>query len=598
MVSENGLVKKIMNYVKRDGDSEAGSGEKVVEGGKLPDHSMNIDGSAVGTDIVQSPQDAGDDPSLEDLVGGVDISGYNKIKILDTNVIGQNSAKILDEEYLTKRNKDEKTLLIVPYGVNHELNNGKNKESNADYRFNVRRFFRQAVNLPHEGNLIMPSEKKHIYIQTEDEFDHSREYTIDGRLSIDDSIRKLARQIKGAYENQGEGSKDLDLEVLTFDTTILFNSRMLDDTEANPPNDLIVKSSTELYSGWTMVTPSLTKEEKKEEVIRRNTKKLPKQETRVRNMIEDDSKSLDDVEAIAGKSLSINEFVFLHLDENNYEVIRKDSNDSIKTVKRMLGGEVDEANYGNFTEFINPARSITADISPNNIFQEAYFDLLFDEDIDLVMAHGPAGNGKTLLAMHYARLATESKVRDDAKERYGGKVPKSNVLVIRSLSEVQNEGVSSTGFLPGSERDKMKGPAGPVYDNTKLVFDDEKKLEQLMDSGKWDIKPIGYMRGRSLMDTVLILDEPQNFTTSSMKTALTRPGYNTRVILSGDPFQNDRGTGFFKNGYTDTIKGFTKAMKQDGIDYVGAVYLPKTANERSRVSQLSTRVFEDFLDGY
>ncbi|MFP4118047.1 MAG: PhoH family protein [Candidatus Woesearchaeota archaeon] len=561
---------------------------------KRNDHSEDLEAKTLEDSLGQAKA-----VSIDDIIGLPDIAQYDKIKILDTNVVGENATKLLDPEFLTKKNSDEKVLLVLPYGVNHELNRAKSRNDDSDFRHNARKFFRLARNASHNKdspNVLELSDKKHIYIQTEEEFRHSMEYTIDGALSVDDSIRKMAKQIRDSYDPAVSG-KSLDLEVLTFDTTILFNSSTLDGIEANPPKDIIMKSMSELYSGWKMITSCLGKDEKKDDVITKNTVKRKNGENEIMNMLQDDHKAPDDLEKILKKSLVENEFVFLRLDDNNYEILRNRKKEGLKVVKRVLGGVNEHESYGNIEERTN-AEKIFGRITPLNIFQEAYADLLYDEDVDLVMAYGPAGNGKTLLAMCYGEFALKAKPNQDYKDCYPKNL-KDNVLVVRSLSEIQDEGVSSTGYLPGSEQEKMRGPGSSIYDNAKILFGDESKFQQYMESGKWQIKPIGYMRGRSLLDTVLIMDEPQNFTTRSMKTALTRPGQNTKVIMAGDPLQNDiKGSGYFKNGYTDTIRAFTRMVKRDNIDYVGAIYLPATANERSRLSRLSTNVFENGINGY
>jgi phosphate starvation-inducible protein PhoH and related proteins len=139
----------------------------------------------------------------------------------------------------------------------------------------------------------------------------------------------------------------------------------------------------------------------------------------------------------------------------------------------------------------------------------------------LVFGTGPAGTGKTWLAVAYAVQLFERKEVD-------------RIILSRPAVEAGER----LGFLPGDMREKIDPYLRPVYD---ALYDlmDARIVERALQSGEIEIAPLAFMRGRTLSNAVVILDEAQNTTTMQMKMFLTRLGENSRMVVTGDPSQVD-----------------------------------------------------------
>ncbi len=143
------------------------------------------------------------------------------------------------------------------------------------------------------------------------------------------------------------------------------------------------------------------------------------------------------------------------------------------------------------------------------------------EDFHLVLTVGPAGTGKTYLAVAQAVEALEE-----------GRV--ARVVLSRPAIEAGE----TLGFLPGNMEDKLAPYLRPLYDalNERLGG---KRLKSLMHDGTIEIAPIGFMRGRTLNNAFIVIDEAQNCTYGQLKMLLTRLGWNSTMVLTGDPDQSD-----------------------------------------------------------
>ena len=139
----------------------------------------------------------------------------------------------------------------------------------------------------------------------------------------------------------------------------------------------------------------------------------------------------------------------------------------------------------------------------------------------MVLALGPAGTGKTYIAIAKAVEALES-----------GKVGR---IV---LSRPAVEAGESLGFLPGDMEDKLAPYLRPLYDALQDRMS-PKKLKALMAEGLIEIAPVGYMRGRTLNNAFVVVDEAQNLTYQQIKMVLTRLGWHSTMIVTGDPNQSD-----------------------------------------------------------
>ena len=162
-------------------------------------------------------------------------------------------------------------------------------------------------------------------------------------------------------------------------------------------------------------------------------------------------------------------------------------------------------------------------VRPRSMSQQIYLQAM--SDFDLVISIGPAGTGKTYLAVAMAAAAL--------KERLVRRIVLARPAV---------EAGERLGFLPGDLVEKVNPYLRPLYDALYdiLGFD---KVGRLMERGTIEVAPIAFMRGRTLNDSFIILDEAQNTTTEQMKMALTRIGFNSKAVINGDITQIDLPSG-------------------------------------------------------
>ena len=236
--------------------------------------------------------------------------------------------------------------------------------------------------------------------------------------------------------------------------------------------------------------------------------------------------------------------------------------------KTALARYVDRANP------LAPIRDRKHEISwgvfPRNKEQGFSFDLLFDEDIPLISLIGRAGSGKTLMAIAAGMEQTLGM--------HGNKYKK--LVVSRPVQPMGKD----IGFLPGDMKEKMMPWLMPIKDNMEMILGQDKVMfEQFIEQGKIEIEALTYIRGRSINNAFMIIDEAQNLTAHEVKTIITRVGDNTKVVLTGDIEQID-------NIYTnETSNGLTYAVERfKEHDLAGHVTFTK--GERSRIATLASKI--------
>jgi phosphate starvation-inducible PhoH-like protein len=158
-------------------------------------------------------------------------------------------------------------------------------------------------------------------------------------------------------------------------------------------------------------------------------------------------------------------------------------------------------------------------VAPKTATQKAYLEAI--DKFDIVIGIGPAGTGKTYLAM---AMAVASLVRKQA----------SRIILARPAVEAGER----LGFLPGDMYAKVNPYLRPLYDALYDMMDVE-KANRLVERGEIEIAPLAFMRGRTLNDSFIILDEAQNATAEQMKMFLTRLGFNSKAVVTGDITQVD-----------------------------------------------------------
>jgi PhoH-like ATPase len=203
-------------------------------------------------------------------------------------------------------------------------------------------------------------------------------------------------------------------------------------------------------------------------------------------------------------------------------------------------------------------------------------DLLLRDDIQLVSLVGQAGTGKTLLAL----ACGMKKVFDD--HIY------SRILISRPIVPLGKD----IGYLPGTKEEKLYHWMQPIYDNIDFLFGATgakgrrgagKGCQELMNQGLLQIEPLTYIRGRSIPQQYLIVDESQNLTPHEIKTIVTRAGDHTKIVLTGDSFQID-------NPYVDSANNGLVYLVDRFKDESISAHVTFTKGERSKLSELASNL--------
>jgi len=206
-------------------------------------------------------------------------------------------------------------------------------------------------------------------------------------------------------------------------------------------------------------------------------------------------------------------------------------------------------------------------LAPKTLNQRRYMDAL--DRNDLVFGIGPAGTGKTYLAVAMAVAALLAK-----------KV--TRIILTRPAVEAGER----LGFLPGTLQEKVDPYLRPLYD---ALFDmlDPERVEKLLERNTIEIAPIAFMRGRTLSDAFIIIDEAQNATREQMKMILTRLGFNSRMVVTGDLTQIDL-PGAVRSGLLEA----SEILR--GVEGVGFVYFDETDVVRHNLVQRIVKAYDRY----
>jgi len=275
-----------------------------------------------------------------------------------------------------------------------------------------------------------------------------------------------------------------------------------------------------------------------------------------------DLKGIDNLEDIYP-----NEYVILKdkLDSSHAALGRYDAN--YKMIVSLLKG-VTEGLWG---------------IQPRNAEQIFAFDMLLNDDFKLVSLIGKAGTGKTLLAL----TAGLSKTIDDGLY--------TKMLVSRPVFPLGKD----IGFLPGDIDEKLNPWMSPIFDNLEYILGSAdgttqgikkkqagssvRKWQELINQGMLNIEPLTYIRGRSIANQYLVVDEAQNLTPHEMKTIITRAGNYTKIVLTGDCFQID-------NPYIDSSSnGLTYVVERFKGEKISA-HITLEKGERSELAEIAANL--------
>ena len=188
------------------------------------------------------------------------------------------------------------------------------------------------------------------------------------------------------------------------------------------------------------------------------------------------------------------------------------------------------------------------------------------QENDMIFATGPAGSGKTYMSI---ALAVRSLKNKEIRK----------IILSRPAVEAGEK----LGFLPGDMRDKIDPYLQPLYDALEDMIPAQ-KLREMMEQNIIQIAPLAFMRGRTLNDAVVILDEAQNTTSAQIKMFLTRMGMNTKMIITGDTSQVDLPRGV-RSGLSEALEIL------DGVEGIGIIHMNKKDIVRHR---LVTRIVEAY----
>lgn len=207
-------------------------------------------------------------------------------------------------------------------------------------------------------------------------------------------------------------------------------------------------------------------------------------------------------------------------------------------------------------------------IETRNREQTFAMDLLMDPDVPVVTLVGRAGSGKTLCAIAAGLQQTLEE------ERY------TRLIVSRPVQPLGRD----LGYLPGTMEEKMLPWLSPIQDNLQFLFGNDKlTLEEKMKTGKIEIEALTYIRGRSIANAFMIIDEAQNLTMHELKTIITRVGEGTKVVLTGDIEQID-------NSFVDvTSNGLAYAVEKMKETHLSG-HVTLTKGERSAVATLAAKI--------
>jgi phosphate starvation-inducible protein PhoH and related proteins len=206
------------------------------------------------------------------------------------------------------------------------------------------------------------------------------------------------------------------------------------------------------------------------------------------------------------------------------------------------------------------------DVVPRSINQIKYLQQI--EKNDLVFGIGPAGTGKTYLAVAMAVSMLVSK----AVRR---------IILARPAVEAGER----LGFLPGDMQDKVDPFLRPLYDALHDMLDSD-KVQRMMELGVIEVAPIAFMRGRTLSDSFIIMDEAQNATSEQMKMFLTRIGINSKTIITGDITQID-----LARGQTSGLVESSRILK--GVEGISFCRFDKRDVLRHRLVRLIVQAYEE-----
>tara|TARA_R110000744_G_scaffold67403_8_gene137454 strand:+ start:91 stop:1401 length:1311 start_codon:yes stop_codon:yes gene_type:complete len=260
----------------------------------------------------------------------------------------------------------------------------------------------------------------------------------------------------------------------------------------------------------------------------------------------------------AGKEVFVDEDCY----PNQFLMLVSNANDKKTALARFIRGSapLQKVRSGEKVKVFNS-------LSPRNKEQAFAINLLSDDSISLVSLIGKAGTGKTLTAIAAGlELVLEKSGYD-------------KLIVSRPVMPMGKD----IGFLPGTLEEKMLPWLAPVQDNLETLLSGKENFKMFQERGIIEIEALTYIRGRSINNAYIIIDEAQNLTMHEIKTIITRVGNNTKIVLTGDIEQID-------NDYTDeTSNGLAYAVEKFK-EYEISGHVTLVRGERSKIATLASKI--------
>ena len=437
------------------------------------------------------------------------------------NILLDTSVCLTDSESIYKFENND---IFLPLKVLEEIDKHKKRQDSVG--INARKIIRSLDELRSKGNLqkgVRLGKGKGVLKVVSYEVAHEANFPSDLNINIPDHII-IASGMAIAKSNPKRKtivvSNDINMRVICDSLGLMAQDYKSEE---------VVTNTEELYDGFSQI------------VVDDET---------IDQFYLDKNIFLDEFD-LEDEKLSPNQYLLLSSVANPKKTCLARFEDSQSPLKKIIHTSIPDWN-----------------IKPRNKEQSFAIDMLLDPSIRLVSLIGRAGSGKTLCAIAAGLQQTIS-----------GDNLYSRLIVSRPIQPMGKD----IGFLPGTLQEKMLPWLMPIQDNLKFLMGDKTSLEMYVDKGKIEIEALTYIRGRSISDAFIIIDEAQNLTRHEIKTIITRIGENTKIVLTGDIEQIDN---IYVN---ETSNGLAHAV-ESFKDYKIAGHITFRKGERSELATLASKV--------
>lgn len=232
-------------------------------------------------------------------------------------------------------------------------------------------------------------------------------------------------------------------------------------------------------------------------------------------------------------------------------------------------------NYVNMKRETSDLKSLSNFYKPKTSNQEKYVSYLNNPSVKLLFAVGPAGTGKTMLACNHA-----------IKELKDGNVQK--IIITRPIVPVEEEEI---GFLPGNINKKMDPWMTPIFD----IFNEfyaRKDIESMVYNNIIEVSPLGFMRGRTFKNSFVIADEMQNSSPNQMLMLTTRLGENSKMVVTGDLKQSDRGINSGLSDFINKYKSYNNYLTSNNENTKYGIDMIELTNEDIERSKIVSKILD------